>query len=541
MKRTYISIFIIGFALVLTSCEDFLNINEDPNNPVEAPLGGLLTNSEVTMTGVLGMQGLGGYTTHFVSQLVSRGTLSDYGIGGQDFNVTSGWTNIYASTLADLNALENQARTAEAFNSLGIAQILKAYTYSSLVDLFGDVPYTEANLGALNTAPKYDDDAAVYDSCLLLLDQAIVNLGKEVTTPLNGDLFYGTGSEAQWIQVANTLKLRLLTQSRLAGDVSAEVTALINADNFITSGANDFELDYGTNSNPDNRNPLYVSEYAPVGSAVGIDPFFYEVMSGLNTFFPNEANPYTDGVTGFSDPRVPYYFYNQINPATDSPENPTAYFDASTGFLSIYKFSFNIDPNEGFDQGSSRTVIGLYPGGGRFDDGAGVNANFNGVAVTPQRLVTYYNMLFNRAELALAGVTSEDPRVLFEDGVRAAFAKVNEYANGFAPALSQATIDGYVADALGLWDDAANDQMEILMIEKWKANFGAGIVSYNDYRRTGFPRLHDGDTDDGPRSQFTDRQRDYPTALAWSSAELSLNPNSPSQKIPQTYKVFWDK
>ena len=59
---------------------------------------------------------------------------------------------------------------------LGIAQLLKAYVVSTMVDLFGDIPYTEALNGDSETAivnPNFEDDAAIYAKMLLLVDEGI--------------------------------------------------------------------------------------------------------------------------------------------------------------------------------------------------------------------------------------------------------------------------------------------------------------------------------------------------------------------------------
>ncbi len=544
--------YIIAFTTIalLWGCEsNFLDINEDPNNPVNAPLNGLLPNIQYVMTDELGMRsnsgGLSNYVTHLVGQHVTRGNLSDYGLSGADFGVTDNWNDLYRSPLQDIKTIESTAAAQGGYNYLGIAQILKAYIYVNLVDLFGDVPYSEANLGALNINPRYDNSATVYDSCFALLDRAIANLQRESSVPVGpADLFYGGDAET-WVKVANTLKLRMYTQMSRVEDVSA-IIPLIDAE--IASGPTDFtvflgpnedwELSYGTSSLPDNRNPLYAGEWAPQGSAHYIDPFFYEVMRGENSFFPNEANPYT--ANAIADPRLPYYFYNQMN-TSESPENPWAYWNPSTGFLSIYGFSFNIDPNEGFDQASSQTIIGLWPGGGAYDDGSGIDANYNGVGTTPQRLLTHYNMYFNRAELALIGVTSEDPREMFELGVNAAFDKLNTYASeGSAPTVDATARTNYINAVLGQYDAApdADGRLEMIMIEKWKANYGMGIVAYNDYRRTGYPLLHDGDTD---VLTVTDRQRDYPWSLPWNIGSLDINSSAPAQKqvTDKSKAPFW--
>jgi hypothetical protein len=255
-------------------------------------------------------------------------------------------------------------------------------------------------------------------------------------------------------------------------------------------------------------------------------------MTGQNTFFPVEGNPYQTVV----DPRVPYYFYNQLEPG-QAAENPTSYKDDE--FVSIYAFSFNIDPNEGFDQSSSKTVLGLYPIGGRYDDGAGGIANFNGAANTPQRILTYFQRKYIEAELALVGETSGNARELFEEAMQASFDKVNEVASSAgAPEIDQDDIDDYIEVVLAQWDAGdINGKMRQLMTQKWIASFGYGIDIYTDYRRTGFPLLHDGNTDNLP---VTSRTREYPLAYPWVTDNLEINPNAPSQKNVANYRVFWD-
>ena len=75
------------------------------------------------------------------------------------------------------------------------------------------------------------------------------------------------------------------------------------------------------------------------------------------------------------------------------------------------------------------------------------------------------------------------------------------------------------------------------MTQKWIASFGYGVDLYNDYRRTGFPLLHDGNTDN---LNITSRTREYPMAYPWITDNLEINPNAPAQKNVANYHVFWD-
>ena len=76
----------------------------------------------------------------------------------------------------------------------------------TLVDLFGDVPYSQAFQGTDELNPAADAGASVYDAAIGLLDNAISDLGNPTGTITN-DIFYG-GSDASWIKAANSLKLK---------------------------------------------------------------------------------------------------------------------------------------------------------------------------------------------------------------------------------------------------------------------------------------------------------------------------------------------
>ncbi|UII29800.1 SusD/RagB family nutrient-binding outer membrane lipoprotein [Fulvivirga ulvae] len=527
-------------ALLLMGCEkDFLDINEDPNNPTSVPVSQLLSSAQVNMAECFGngTDGLSGHAGTVMHHYVQRGAINDYGLTGGDFPIVISWTSLYAGALTDLNIVIEQGTEEERWANVGVAQILKAYILATMVDVWGDIPFSEANLGSDNIAPAYDDGASVYAALFPMIDEGVANINKGGTP--NGDLF-----STNWIQVANSLKLKLYNNVRLIQDVSTEVNSLITADNFLANdGSNDLELDYGSSFAPENRNPGYVQEWSAGGSFFYIDPYFFEIMRGQDTFGHGGIN------FGVQDPRIPYYFFNQLPSGSDDgdAENPCAYCpsDAGTSFLSIYSYSFNIDPNEGFDQGRSQTIAGLYPLGGRYDDGEGgiasnastlLDGQVSGNPTIPQRLLNYYETLYIRAELAEAGVTSEDARTLLADAIDASFAKVNEYAAiAGAPAISDADRDAYKGAVLASYD--SGDGMEVIMTQKWIASYGNSLTSYADYRRTGFPRLHNGNTD---ALSVTVQTRDFPVSFPYDTDNLALNPNSPSQRIIALDKVFWD-
>jgi hypothetical protein len=529
-------------AIAMTSCNDFLDINDDPNNPTSVDLSLLLASAETNLAFAIGSTAEGGinaYAGTTVQHFNQRGTRNDYGLLGGDFTIAVVWSSIYQGALTDLEEVIRIGTEAEEFGYVGRAQALKAWAYASMVDVWGDIPYFEANLGSANTAPVYDGGELIYDDLLntvLVAAEANILAG---ASSVSGDLMYADASG--WVKMINALRLKMYTNMRLKRDVSASVNALGAT---FTSMADDFEFAYGTSLAPENRNPGFVQEWAAGGSNYQVDPYIFELMTSRDTYGHGGLQ------FGVDDPRLPYYFFNQLpNGAADSDaENPCDYCPSrtGTGFLSIWPFSFNISPNEGFDQSSSRTLAGLYAVGGRYDDGlGGVASNAStlgagqvtGPASTPQRLISYDEVLYMRAELAQASVTGGNARSLLSDAIDASFAKVGAVASSAgAPALVSADATAW-RDAVLAAYDAAADPMEIIMTAKWLAMVGNSSVSYNDIRRTGYPRLHDGNTDN---LSFTVQTRTFPVSFPYDENNLILNSNSPNQRVIALDKVWWD-
>src|SRR5690349_6334660 len=110
------------------------------------------------------------------------------------------WSGLYADVLANNEQLITQGSTDQRWGYVGVGQLQKAYGISQLVDLFGDVPYSEAVEGAQSLAPFYDKDADMYNgisslgiqSLFSLIDDGIANVSKPgANISGSADLIYG--------------------------------------------------------------------------------------------------------------------------------------------------------------------------------------------------------------------------------------------------------------------------------------------------------------------------------------------------------------
>jgi hypothetical protein len=537
INRSLLALLVVTVSV--TGCGDFLDINTDPNNPLDSPSKQILPSVETVIFEALGngSGGMSDLTSQFVHQTAQRGPSNFYFFAGNEFNISNAWPNLYAGALMDIKQIISKSEKTDSWHYLGVAQTLKAYVHSIMIDLWGKTVFTHFGEGTANPFPSYDEGADVYPQLIALLNEATTNLAKETNEPLDAatDLVY-QGDEEKWLRLANSLKLKLYNQARGTSVYDATAVAdLINNADLMSSVDDGFRLLYSTTNNPENRHPMFKQDYVD-NAANYIDPYFYLIMTGD---FAGNGQPVMNPILeGIQDPRIPYYFYNQL--AGDDPQNPStsAYFG---DFLSIWFASYNIDPNEGFDQAQSQTLVGLYPVGGPFDDGEGVtggvasgqNPGLGGAGYT--RLYPAFADYYTRAELALTMAAPGDARVLFDSAMRYSFYEVNDLAPNDIPAGDMMT---YINDVLAKYDAAsAAGKLELLITEKWIASFGFSIDSYTDYRRTGYPIMFDPATDNNP---FTILNRNFPVSLPYYIDDLQINPNAPAQRNPGTDKVFWD-
>ena len=112
-----------------------------------------------------------------------------------------------ALTAASLGGIDQKQRD----NQLAIIEVMSVFTWSNIVETYGDMPYTEA-LDYTKPNPKYDDGLTIYKALIVRLDAAIAKLDPNFGGMGAGyDNVFGGGADGtpKWIKFANTLKLRM--------------------------------------------------------------------------------------------------------------------------------------------------------------------------------------------------------------------------------------------------------------------------------------------------------------------------------------------
>jgi len=454
----------------------------------------------------------------------------------------NGYWRIYSQLLADARVMVPLAEQQELFIHSGISKVLEAYVMVTLVDVFGDVPYSEAiDPNILN--PKVDNDEDIYAAMFTLIDEAIADFNKVSLATPESDLFYG-GDASKWIKLANSLKLKMyLTTGLVNAGSTSGINSLIAGGNLIGNGSEDFAFPWGTeDQNPDSRHPKYGINYDNATSSGDY----------MSTYYMWSLIIEKD----FQDPRTRYYFYRQVDSNTSDVNEQGCITQPKPAHYAISDPYCNINhPVDSFgywgrDHGNDngippddflKTTFGVYPVGGQFDaDQAAPVARGmggGGAGITPIILSSYVN--FMRAAAALELGTTDNARAQLEAGIRASMAKVT----GFLPEVdrggfgaTQAEIDNYVNFVLtnpssGYDTASASGKLAIVIKEYYLSVWGNGIEAYNNYRRTGFP--------DNLQPTVTPNPGAFMRSFLYPSNHVNLNENA-NQKPNVEVRVFWD-
>ena len=595
MKYKKIWIAVAVMVIGATSCKKtFDNLLNDPNNPTPASADVDLFLNQVQLGFNLFLSGSPS------NELSSYYSASDLGahmsrqqwlffVGGpfyrsayQPATMDVVWDLAYSSvntygTGGVINTADVMIPLAESqkkYVQAGIARVLKAYTYGTLVDLFGDVPFSEADKGAANPNPKVDPGAAVYAGVQAILDSAILDFQHtDASAGPTNDLFYN-GDASKWIAAAKTLKLKFYMNVRLVDNTAAaHIQELLTENNLINDPSQDFVFTYGTSVSPDSRAPHYAINYTSGGNGAAeyLSNYFMWMVTAQKYGGTVTINSPTNTATG--DPRARYYFYRQqtnynwANPTTLQcyskwaagiyppwyPTIPTKTCYCLVGSNNSGRGYFGRDfgDNAGANPNATfLTTYGVYPFGGAFDDNSaggagGIDASFGakGAGIFPIWLSEYTPFLEAEAALALGITTTGDARTLLKKGVDASIQKVMNFPltvgvtpnPAYVPTATQIT--NYENLVLANFDSATStdSKMNVLMSEYYIALWGNGIEPYNNLRRTGKP-------DNMQPAQAVPNPGHFIRSFFYPSVFVNRNLNAPAQKDPgnAVNKVFWD-
>lgn len=262
MKKIFLTT-IAAAALTMTSCDSYMDINVDPTTPSADGLTTslMLPTVEMNLAASYGnfMRITGGYYAQQYAQQFGTSNYVDFSRFSMSATRSSSlaYSQVYLRVISNAQGVIEKAKAANEPGTILAATTLKAFAYATLVDNYGETPYTEA-LKSDIMQPKFDDGRTVYDGIIAELDEAIKGTSAGNTVATN--FLFPNANATNWIRFAKALKLKLLSRiSNVDNSVLPQIKALIDENDFPTA---DVAWAGCWSSTAGSESPFYAEEFA---------------------------------------------------------------------------------------------------------------------------------------------------------------------------------------------------------------------------------------------------------------------------------------
>jgi len=467
MKNKFL---LFGLLLVFVACSDLTDLNVDKKNPVAVPGETLFTSAQKNLVDQMVSTNV---NFNIFRLFVQHWTEATY-VDEANYDITTRgisqqhWDELYRRTLANFKEssrlITDQAVPTplipEKLNKLAIIEILEVYTWSVLVETFGNIPYSQA-LDVDNLLPVYDDGLTVYKDLIARLNIAIGALDPAAGSFASGTDNMYDGDVQGWLYFANSLKLRM---GIVISDVASEsALAKTTVESAVAAGVIDDNEDNAAvhylDATP-NTNPLYVDL----------------VASGRLDFIG--ANTLVDAMNTLKDPRLPFFFQHN----TDDPNTPELEFvGAPYGIPTNFATSSNV--SKGDVPGNFALLDPTYPGS----------------------IMTHAMVEFLLAEAVERGYSVGGSAA--EHYNAAITASILEWGG------DQDQADDYLAQPEVAYGSATGDWKQKIGTQAWIGLYNVGFEGWSTWRRLDFPVL----------VAPPDAESDVPVRLTYPVPEQTLN------------------
>lgn len=433
----------------------------------------------------------------------------------QDAWLSSTYKNSYTELLSSWKSVKIESEKAGTPEVFALAQILKVSAWHKTLETFGPIPYTHAGDAAL--VIPFDSEEETYKAMFNDLSAAIAEL-----TPLaeqnakvvpDFDAVYG-GNIVKWVRYANSLMLRLAMRLKyVSPELSKQYVtqALGHELGVITTKADEAQLSTGAGMVFRNNIEWLSNQYNEC--RMGTSMYSYLV--------------------GYKDPRL------------------QKYFQASESQYAV----------EAFDGQSYQAVPPghVYGQNDVFKEFSKPNVT----SATPTYWLRASEVYFLRAEAALEWPEFGDAESLYKQGIEMSFEENGISASAAAaylestdkPATFNLNAGSYRYSSTAptqttiKFEGNKEEKLEKIMIQKWIALYPNGQEAWTEWRRTGYPKLHQVQNNRGSSQGVTDPSRGirrmiYPQSF-YQSEEDKANYNAAVQLLKDkvdtsSSRLWWD-
>ena len=412
--------------------DDFTEINTNPNAPTDVGVQYLLPAGIVdAVNDLLGT----GWDRGVASVWVQHYARLQYGsVDRYEISATFSdgyWAGLYTGALVDFDGIVEKASALNNANQAAVGRILRAWMFHNMVDMWGDIPYTQALSGVRegNITPTYDDANSIYSALLAELTAASSQIAP--TGALFPDVFRGTvgnpdllyeGNMENWRLFANSLRLRMAMRLQDGAEASGAIAAGV-----FTSRAQEAKMQWlGA---PPNENPMAPAFIARPGD--------YRISKTM-----------VDNLITYDDPRLPIY--------ADAARETGEFAGMPNG----------MDDSHGIE----------------FEQVSRVGDWFL-QSTTPTWILSFAEVSLLRAEAAVRGFAAGDAQALYEAGIRASMETFDIPSDAITAYLESSRV-AFAADR--------DTQLEQIAMQMWFALYDQGPEAWAYSRRTDVPQLEAG-------------------------------------------------
>ena len=488
MKK-YILLIAAIVLLGSSGCKSWMDINHNPNDASASVITmDLLLPAAEYM--ILNNHANSTYSMQLSQYLTKSGEVSgNYTFLSGDImpqNLDS-WWNTYYQMNSNLKLIYDKAVAQEDPAYQGIALTLLAVNYQRMVDIWQNIPYTQACRPAEFTQPEYDDGATIYADLISNMDKAVAAfdaaIGKYDITSLKKADFMAKGDLEQWKRIAYTIKLRLLMRISNVQDVGAQVAAIA-----------DKCLDIYENVE---ANPGYYVESEKMN--IFYEAYGWDKNGGKNDtlryYVPTSAM--VDMLRDNNDPRLRVY----VDPRTTLG-------NADDQFSNYEKYGLDQEYYVGvpFGQQSPSGIFYTSTTGTGILAGSSDKANGR---IRSSTFISGAEVGFLLAEAALRGMIpggDAKAKQYYQDAVKAAMKRhekaMQDPSENYGlkgikdpiPGTAEEAAQAYLTQNSSFmnWDKMTGNDQKLAAIcsQKWLSFFGYNMLEgWNEMRRTDLPKL----------------------------------------------------
>ncbi|TWR29188.1 SusD/RagB family nutrient-binding outer membrane lipoprotein [Mucilaginibacter pallidiroseus] len=451
----YITVCLAG-GMLLQSCDkNFEALNTNPNASPNPTPAYVFTKAQLDGAGdVLNLlHGTMQYTTSY-NDVAGFGAKYVLAQSQQSWTV---FNNAYPKEINEITQVINAVKAnPDQINLLSAARVWRAYCFSRVTDLYGDIPYSDAAKGYTEAIykPKYDEQKAIYADMLKELDEAASAFNASNTTTFGAaDLMYA-GNVTKWKKFAYSLMLRLAMRMTKVDIAAAETWAK----KAIAGGVIIDDADMAR-----------VNGYVLAGQDINKNPlafnWFNSDYSKADGVSNTEGGKYQDVFINYlkdnKDPRLAVLSVVWVNKLADTTSATQKGMSAKLGTKPT-DFGTYSEPNPA-------TILQLN---------------------SPYLLLTNAETNFLLAEAALRGwYSAATASTLYENGISAAMRQWALFGSGNAGVISSNQIQTYIKYHKLNTAGSFAQQMEQIYTQFWVGVFPNATEVFASYRRTGYPAL----------------------------------------------------